>query len=164
MSATIPIQVGGDLWNARVYASLSAASELAAELDVPDGACIPSIDAELAYNFLNRLNSFLAQDLSLTDSIRVAPTNISKEKLVAVRDSFLDLHHICDRILHISKELVWSDRIKSELEVLGIQSERLLDVVDWLDALSTPEETDAIFKNAAKEKANGDLVAWSQVQ
>lgn len=164
MSATIQIQVGGDLWNASVYASLAAASELAAEFDRPGETSDQGIDAEEACQFLNRLNGFLARGLSLTDNFQTAPIGLSREKLTAARNSFLNLYRICERILVLSKKITRLGRMETELELLSTQSERLLDVVDWLDALSTPEEVDAIFKAAAIERANGDLVLWSEVQ
>jgi hypothetical protein len=54
--------------------------------------------------------------------------------------------------------------MKAELELLRSQSERLLDVVDWFDALSTPEETEALFKAAKIERAKGEFVPWSEVR
>jgi hypothetical protein len=67
MAATIPIQIGGDRWNAPVYASLYTASELAAEFDRPEGESFSEIDAAKACQFLVELNGFLARGLRLTD-------------------------------------------------------------------------------------------------
>jgi len=164
MSATIPVQIGGDLWNARVYASLSAASELAAEFDRPEDNSEPGADADEVRQFLNRLNGFLARGLSLTDDPNAVPAGTSKEKLIAQRDAFLSLYRICERILLLSEKIGLPGQMKAERELLHAQSERLLDIVDWFDALSTPEETDAIFQAAEIEWANGDFVPWSEVQ
>ena len=164
MAATIPLQIGGDLWNARVYASLAAASELAAEFDRPKDSSEDAADAEEVCRFLDRLNGFLARGLSLTDSLEEAPVAIPKEKLIVARDSFLDLYRICKRILVLSEEVSQLGQMKAELELLRTQSERLLDVVHWCDALSTPEETEAIFKAAKTERALGEFVPWSEIQ
>jgi hypothetical protein len=163
MAATIPIQIGGDRWNANVYGSLAAASELAAEFDRPTGTSAKAIGAEELCQFLDRLNGFLARGLSLTDSLQEAPVAIPKEKLIAARDSFLDLYRICERILSLSREISQLGQMSSELELLHNQSERLLDVVDWFDALSTPEEIEAIFKAAEIEREAGEFVSWSEV-
>lgn len=163
MSATMPMQIGGDLWNASIYASLSAASELAAAVDRPEGKSASDIDAEMACQFLDRLNGFLARGLRLTDDPHAVPAGIAKERLIAYRDSFLVLYRICERILLLSKKISRLGQMHTELELLRAQSERLLDVVDWFDALSTPEETDAIFEAAEIEWANGDFVPWSEV-
>lgn len=163
MAATMPVQIGSDLWNAQVYASLYTASELAAEFDRPQGESFSEIDAAKACQFLDELNGFLARGLSLTDNPNAVPAGTSKEKLIAQRDAFLSLYRICERILSLSEQISQLGQMKAELELLRTQSERVLDVVDWFDALSTPEETEAIFKAAEIERAKGEFVPWSEV-
>jgi hypothetical protein len=164
MAATSPIQIGADRWNAPVYASLYTASELAAEFDRPEGESSSDADEARACQFLVELNGFLARGLSLTDHPDAVPAGTPKEKLIAQRDAFLSLYRICERILALSGQIHKLGQMKAELDLLRAQSERVLDVVDWFDALSTPEETEAIFKAAEIERANGEYIPWSEVK
>lgn len=155
------MEIGSDRWNASVYASLSTASELAAELDSPNGETLPEIDALKVSEFLDQLNRFV----ELTaDKYVPLPANASEEKLLTARDSILSLYRICERVLSLSGRMGSSSQMQSEFAVLRTQSERLLDVADWLDALSTPEEINAKFEAASAEFANGDVVPWSAIQ
>jgi hypothetical protein len=45
-----------------------------------------------------------------------------------------------------------------------VQSERILDLADWFDAMSAPEEMNAMFDAALADLAKGDVVPWSAVQ
>jgi hypothetical protein len=47
---------------------------------------------------------------------------------------------------------------------LQMKSERILDVADWLDVMSTPEETNAKFAVALADLAKGDVIPWAAVQ
>jgi len=49
-------------------------------------------------------------------------------------------YSICVRLLSLSNDM---GNMQNQLELLSTQSERLLDVADWLDGLSTPEEINA---------------------
>jgi len=164
MSTAAVMEIGSDLWNAGVYTSLAAASELAAELEKPKGEKQSVFDARRACELLDQLNGFLARGLTAADKSVPYPMGAPKEKLLAARDSLLNLHGICERLLSLSSDLNELEQMKSELELLRAQSERLLDLADWFDALSTPEEIDAKFKAAAIEFANGDVVSWDAVK
>jgi hypothetical protein len=52
----------------------------------------------------------------------------------------------------------------SPSELLRIQSERVLDVVDWLDALSTPEEIEAKFAAAKAELNAGEVIPMADLR
>jgi hypothetical protein len=164
MSATAAIEIGSDLWNAGIYESLATASKLAAVVDLPKGKSASDIDGELAREFLDRLNESLAEELRLIDDLNAAPVGLSKEKLIACRNSYLALYEICERILVLSERNNTFGQLQPDQQLLRAQSERLLDVVDWFDALSTPEKTGAIFKAAEIDFANGDFVPLAAVK
>jgi hypothetical protein len=158
------MEIGSDRWNARIYASLSTASELAAELDNLNGEMLSEIDALRVSEFLDQLNRFVERGLKAADKYVPQATNTSKEKLLTARDSILSLYRICERVLSLSSGIGGVGQMQSEFALLRAQSERLLDVADWLDALSTPEETKAKFEAASAEFANGDVVPWAAFQ
>lgn len=164
MSATTAVEIGSDRWNANVYASLSTASELAAELDGPNDEAGPEIDARKVSEFLDQLNRFVEQCLEVADRYVPQPAKTSSEKLLAIRDSILSLYRICGRLLNLSSGIDRLSKKQSEFALLRTQSERLLDVADWLDALSTPEEINAKFEAASAEFTNGDVVPWATIQ
>ena len=56
MNNTTALEIGSDLWNARVYAGLSAASELAAGLHRPSLAAFSLLSAWKVYWRLGKLN------------------------------------------------------------------------------------------------------------
>jgi hypothetical protein len=43
-------------------------------------------------------------------------------------------------------------------------SERLLDLADWLDAMSNPEEMTARFSALEEDLAKGNVIPWSAVK
>ena len=45
-----------------------------------------------------------------------------------------------------------------------MKSERILDIADWLDAMSTPDEINAKFDAALADPEKGDVVSWAAVQ
>jgi hypothetical protein len=51
-----------------------------------------------------------------------------------------------------------------KLARLQINSDRLLDLADWLDAKSTPEEMAAKFKALAEDVAEGNFVPLAEVR
>jgi hypothetical protein len=162
MSATAAIEIGSDLWNAGIYASLATASELAAELDKPNGEELSAIAAGKVSELLCQLNGALARGLSEADKYVPDSTRIPKERLIAARDSILDLHAICVRLLSHSNDLNRYSDMKSQLETLDTHAERLLDLADWFDALSTPEEIQAKMDAAMEEIARGEVVPLSE--
>jgi hypothetical protein len=164
MSATVTMEIGSDLWNAGIYASLATASELAAEVDKPNGGDMSAVDAQKVSELLRQLNGVLAQGLTEADKYVPDSTRIPKGRLIAARDSILDLHELCDRLLSRSNELSQFADMKSELELLYKQSERLLDLADWFDALSTPEEIQSKMDEAMEEIARGEVVPLSELR
>lgn len=120
-------------------------------------------DARHTRQFLEELNRFLARGLSLTDDPSAIPVGTPREKLIAQRDAFLSLYRICERILLQSQRLSQLGVGTPELELLHAQSERVLDVVDWFDALSAPGEIEAQFRAGEAEFAHGDILPWSAI-
>jgi hypothetical protein len=45
-----------------------------------------------------------------------------------------------------------------------VQSERILDLADWFDAMSTPEEMNARFSALEEDVAKGNFVPLASVQ
>jgi hypothetical protein len=160
MATATVTQIGSDLWNAGVYAGLSTASELAAELDSSQSGKHSEIDARKVRDLLDQLNGFLARGLRAADKYVPDTVGTPKEKLLAARDSILSLYSICERLLSLSSDM---GNVQNELELLRTQSEQLLDVADWLDALSTPEEINAKFEAASVEFAKGNVVPWAAI-
>jgi hypothetical protein len=54
--------------------------------------------------------------------------------------------------------------MRKRLAQFETQSDRLLDLADWLDALSTPEEMDAKFAALAEDVARGNFVPWAELK
>jgi len=166
MSTTATIEIGSDRWNAQVYASLSKASELAAELDRPGSFPVSTAYNERALDLLGELNEFLTKVLAVIDkseSLKPSPL-ISKEKYLSARDSTLKLYEICQRLLSLQGEIGGLGEQQSKLELLQSRSESLLDVADWLDAMSSPEEIGAKFDAALADLAKGDVIPWAEVK
>ena len=164
MSTAAAIEVGGDLWNARVYAGLSIASELAAALSRPTSASSSIFAAWKIYWRLGRLNRDLDEILNEYDRPIAFPVSVSCDRIRQGRDILLRLHADCNRLLADEYGAALRTLTGSRLARLRAQSERILDVADWFDAMSTPEEVSERFKVAQAEFAHGDVVPWSAVR
>jgi hypothetical protein len=168
MSATIAFDAGNDHLNARMYAGLSTASELAASL-TKGRSGIPSLLYEWRLHWLlQRLNRELKETLGNieADVERKREASLSSSaaaaRYIPLRDSILRSHETYARLL--SDKDRWPKGLRRDLDRFHDYTERLLDLADWLDALSTPEETSAKFEAALQELARGEVVPLSSLQ
>ena len=164
MSATNTIGIGSDLWNARVYAGLSVASELAAGLERSKHESVPLLSVWKIYWRLGRLNQELAELLKGYDRTNPFPQVIPGERNRLGRDILLKLHSDCNNLPFPPDGALLNWLIVKRLNELQMRSERIFDVADWLDAMSTPEETDAKFAVALADLAKGDVIPRASVQ
>ena len=163
MSATAAMEIGGDLWNARVYAGLSLASELAAVLDTPKPVTFSLLGAWRVYSQLGKLNRDVDEILKEYDRPVPFPPVVPSERIRVGRDILLQLHSDCGRLLSLRDRIPLRRLIGKRLGRLQNSSERILDLADWFDAMSTPDEIEAKFGAARAELAKGEVVPWSAV-
>ena len=86
------------------------------------------------------------------------------ERMREGRDFLLQLYACCKRAPFPLDGIPLQGRIKKSQARLQAQSERILDLADWLDAMSAPEETNAKFDAALTDLAKGDVIPWAAVQ
>jgi hypothetical protein len=163
MSATSTMEIGRDLWNARVYAGLSVASELAARLDRPRLVAFSLLSSWQIYWKFGRLNRDLDEILKEYDRPVPFPPEMPGEMIRVGRDILLKLYADCKRLQPLPDGIPLHGLINRRIARLQIQSERILDVADWFDAMSSPEETNAKFDAALADLAKGDVVPWAAV-
>lgn len=172
MSATAAIEIGSDLWNARVYAGLSVASELAAGLEQSKrvGSSLGKIWT--TYRALGRFNRLLDELFSTVDQaaernqMPILVVSANGDNSVA-RDNIrqlLVLHALGTSLLSLREDISWSRLLRKKLEKLQAHTERLLDLADWCDAMCTPDEMKAKFDAALADLERGDVVPWAAVQ
>jgi hypothetical protein len=161
MATTAAIVIGSDRWNEQVNEVLSLATEMVTGLDHPTGLAMFS--AWRTNRWLDWMNREVERILATIDrSLPLTPGN-PVENFRSMRDSVLRLHAICVRLLSL-REVAGQDGKKLEkLALLEANSERLLDVADWLDAMSAPEETNIKFDLALADLTKGDVVPWAAV-
>jgi hypothetical protein len=164
MSTTAAIKIGSDLWNARVYAGLSDASELAAGLNRPGLVAFSLLSAWKIYWRYGKLNRDLDEIFKGYDRPLPFPPVIPGERNRVDRDILLQLYSDCKRISPLPDSIPLRGLINKRLARLHVQSERILDVADWLDVMSTPAETNAKFDAALADLDKGDVVPWAAVQ
>ena len=164
MSTTNTSWIGGDLWNARVYAGLSIASELAARMDRPKRATLSPLASWQIFRRLGKLNHDLDEIFKEYDQPTPFPPEMPSEMIEAGRDVLLKLYADCGRLEFLPKGVLLNGPINRRLARLRLQSDRILDIADWFDAMSASEETNAKFDAALTDLAQGDVVPWSAVQ
>jgi hypothetical protein len=98
MSATAAMEIGSNLWNARVYAGLSVASELAAQLGKPRHAAFPLFSSWKIYRRFGRLNRDLDEIFKEYDRPDPLRSVIPGEKMREGRDILLQLYADCKRL------------------------------------------------------------------
>jgi hypothetical protein len=76
----------------------------------------------------------------------------------------LDEQAVCAHALDLQAGFSGYGFLRKKMARLQINSERLLDLADWLDAMSTPEEMEARFKALAEDIAEGNYVPLALVQ
>jgi len=163
MSATAAMEIGSDLWNARVYAGLSVASELAAKLNRPRYAAFNLFSAWKTFMRYGRLSRNLDEMLKEHDRLLPYPPGVPCERLRMGRDILLQLYADCKRLQTPLDGIPLQGLINKRLARLQVQSERILDLVDWFDAMSRPEELNAKFDAALADLERGDVVSWAAV-
>lgn len=161
MNTTTTMVLGSDLWNARVYAGLSAASELAARLDRPRQMAFSLSSLWQIYWRFGTLNRDLDEIIKEYDRTVPFPPEMPGEMIRVGRDILLKLYTDCKRLRPLPKGISLHGLINKRITRLQIQSERILDVADWFDAMSSPEETNAKFDAALADLAKGDVVPWA---
>jgi hypothetical protein len=171
MSATTAIEVGSDLWNARLFAGLALASELTASLKRPSRVASSSIAERKNLRQLEELNRSVDDMLATFDraieqqQLDSVPSSAPTiEDYRSARDFVLRLHALCASVLVLQEGVRTSPRVQSGIAQLQANAERLLDLADWLDAMSMPEEIEARFSALEEDMAKGDVVPWSAVQ
>jgi len=171
MSATIAIEVGSDLWNARLFAGLALASELAAFLKQPSRAASSLTANKKSCKQLDELNRSVDEMLTAFDRAieRQQPDSVPSsaptiEDYRSARDFVLRLHALCASVPVLQEGVRTSPSVQNGIAQLQVNAERLLDLADWLDAMSTPEEIEARFRALEEDMAKGDIVPWSAVQ
>jgi hypothetical protein len=170
MSATATMEIGSDLWNARVYAGLSQASELAAELNRPR-----FLVSLLFFNLkvciqLEWMNRGLGQIFDYQDQLVMRLHAVTSARILApedyhaLRDDILRWYAVNMRLLSQQDNFPRNAFMRKRLALFQANSERLLDLADWFDAMSAPEEMDARFKALAEDVAEGNFVPLASVQ
>jgi len=163
MSALVQPDFGADLLNAQIYSELATASRLIAGLN--NRPVSPAVDNEEYKARLNRLltglNRSLRAMLGALEPLAARGLPSSDEALEAIastRHSVVESYRVCSRIL---KELEGQDWPRGErLAELSGYRERLLDLIDWMDAVAERDEIEAKFQQALTEMAAGDVVPW----
>jgi hypothetical protein len=164
------MEIGSDLWNARVYAGISAASELAAELHRPKRLFFLLSRLWRIYGELGRMNRGLDEifekwdRLSIGNEDGVTQRTLAPEDYRAFRDVVLRWHAVHMRLLSVEDGFPRNALMRERLARFEAHSERLLDLADWLDAMSNPEETNAKFDAGLADLARGDVLPWAAVQ
>ena len=164
MSASNAIEIGSDLWNARVYGGLSIALELAAGAEKPQSRFASFLSVFRFYLQLDRLSGDLEAILDAAERAVPLQPITDAETYRRRRDLFLALQGPCSRLASIQDRLPSNGKMRGRLERLGAQAEQLLDLADWCDAMSVPEETNAKFESALADLAKGDVVPWASAQ
>jgi len=170
MSASAAMEIGSDLWNVRVHSGLSVASELAAWQDRPGNLRFSWFDAWKMNRILNRLNrsseGIVAELERVVESHAVSPLPPDRAGAAygSVRDLILDEQAVCAHALDLQAGFSGYGLLRKKMARLQVNSERLLDLADWADAMSTPEEIEAKFKTLAEDVAEGNYIPLALVQ
>ncbi len=164
MSATAAMEMGGELRSSRVYAGLALASELSVTMDKPRREAINLFFLWKIFRRLGRLNRDLEEIILAYDQADHTAPAASVEKYRFDRDLLMGLNAFCERILSPAEGLPRLGLMTKKLARLQINSDRLLDLADWLDAKSTPEEMAAKFKALAEDVAEGNFVPLAEVR
>jgi hypothetical protein len=171
MSATIAIEVGSDLWNARLFAGLALVSELTASLKRPSRAASSLTSDRKNLKQLEELNRSVDEMLATFDRAieRQQPDSVPSsaptiEDYLSARDFVLRLHALCASVLVLQDAVQASPRVQNGIAQLQANAERLLDLADWLDAMSNPEEMNAKFDAALADLARGDVIPWAAME
>jgi hypothetical protein len=140
------MEIGSDLWNARLYAGMSLASELAAGLNRPR-LCVSGLVYQWRmYRQLGGMIRGIREILNAADGLALqieagTPSRIrTAGDYRAFRDDVLRWHAVHMRLLDPQE---------------GFPRNALM---------STPEEMDAKFAALAEDVARGDFVPWAELK
>jgi uncharacterized protein YbcI len=163
------MEIGSNLWNARLYEGLSVASELAAGFEKPVEILPTFLQALQVYRLVGHLNRTLEIILAGFDHViekhamRSAQPEIRSEAYREARNIFCQLYGVPMVILMVNTRFPhWV--LRQRLARLKKNLERLREATDWLDDMSHPEEIRARFDSALADLASGDVVPWAAVE
>jgi CRP-like cAMP-binding protein len=158
------MEIGSDLWTARVNALLSAASGFVASAEKPRNRFASFLSVYQMYLKLDMVSRDLDAILAAAERAVSLQAVADVETYRLRRDLFLQLHAPCSRLASLRDRLPPNGRLREKIARLAVQAERLLDLADWCDAMSGPEETNAKFDAALADLAKGDVVPWAAVR
>ena len=172
MNATATNEIGSGLWNVHIYAGLSLATELAAELDIPRSSVRSRFSDWKLNRKLERLNGFIEDLISGFDRGCMRhqgelPIQMSMEcEYGPGANLVFRLHSVCAKIL-ASRILNPKGALDhKKLARLQLLSNRLFDIFDFLLRLTAQNEMNADARQAEDmaEHAHEDAIAWDAAQ
>jgi hypothetical protein len=150
----------------QVYGVLSLASKIAAQVKNRANA----FRFALWLRNINRdLTNFLDNIHAIIEGRKPAPKPsgepINRERLARTVDDLEHLYRVIEYIYESSRRagLTNSTLTAGTLRSLKNRNEALLDLADWLEALSEPDKYNRLFERAAREKEAGELLDLHQV-
>jgi hypothetical protein len=157
------VGIGSDRWNAQVYSGLALTAELAAGL-AHHRPSFTALEISRLYRRLGKLNTDLDQVLKEYDQPVAFPADAPTEKIREGRDILLRLYADCIRLLDPDGGIPDRKPLVKRKAILHAQAERLLDVADWFDAMSDPEQLNGKFNLAIKELEEGGAIPWAAMR
>jgi hypothetical protein len=133
-------------------------------LDRPKLAAFSFIHTWKIYERIGRLSLDLDEIFKEYDRPVLLPPEMPGEMIREGRDILLKLYADCKRLQSPLDGIPLQGLIDKRLARLQVQLERILDLADWFDAMSTPEETNVKFDEALADLTKGDVVPWAAVQ
>ena len=164
-AAVIINTLGTYNWNARVYGTLTAASQLAASVKNRTNKL------RIAYH-LHRLNNTLMEFVQLIHTAMEGklPANpgaepVTPRVLRASADNLEQLHRTLEYIVEALRRAGMMNDSITAASLRGIQRniEQIASVADWFDLASQLPEVTEIFDRAKQEKERGELIDLTQV-
>ncbi|WP_263359446.1 hypothetical protein [Acidicapsa ligni] len=171
MTTSVAMEVGSDLWNARLFGALAQASEIAAALARPGAKASSLFQHWQIYKRLASLNRDTTRALDEFDHFieyvvpaHAFPEHSSNERSQDFRDYLSRMYELVNRVLSDRGSFPPKSLIGKQLTQLQVNSERILNVIDWLDAMMTRDEVSCKFDAALADLTAGNVVSWTSVQ
>lgn len=170
MSATSALKIEDGLWSTHLRDGLSIGSELTDWQERPRSLPYSLLDSWKMTRVLSRLNRSAEAILQHFDRIvelhSAHPLSglDAKMEYGMAQDWVMDVQGVCAVVLSLQRGFSRYGWLRGKMDRLRANSERLLDLSDWLDAMSQPEEMAVRFDALAQDLANGDTVPWTAVQ
>jgi hypothetical protein len=170
MSATSALKIEDGLWSPHLRDGRSVGSELAAWQKKPQSRPYSLFDAWKMTRILKRLNreseAIILHFERIVELHSAHPLSGLEAKMEygMAQDWIMDVQGVCAIVLSLQAGFSHYGWLGEKLNRLRANSERLLDLADWLEAMSKPEELEAIFDTALADLANGDVIPWSALQ